>query len=68
MFTQQQHMALMEKYADELVAGFIQTRGGDLNKVTAQMARAVAANAAASPSQPWPLAGGTIGPDDSGVG
>lgn len=44
MFTQQQHMALMEKYADELVAEFIRTRGGDLNKVTARMAMAVAAD------------------------
>lgn len=44
MFTQQQHMALMTKYADELVAQFIRTRGGDLNKLTAQMAMAVAAD------------------------
>lgn len=44
MFTQQHHMPLMEKYADQLVKEFIQTRGGDLNKVTAQMAIAVAAD------------------------
>lgn len=44
MFTQQHHMPLMEKYADQLVKEFVQTRGGDLNKVTAQMAIAVAAD------------------------
>lgn len=40
--TQQQHLPVMEKYADRLIAEFINRRGGDLNKVTAQMALAVA--------------------------
>lgn len=40
--TQQQHLAVMEKYADELVAEFAAARGGDLNKLTARMAMAVA--------------------------
>lgn len=43
-FTQQQHTVLMEKYADEIVAEFAQARGGDLNKMTAKMAMAVAAD------------------------
>lgn len=43
-FTQQQHLALMEKYADEIVDEFIRSRGGDLNKMTARMAMAVAAD------------------------
>lgn len=43
-FTQQQHLALMEKYADEIVAEFSRNHGGDLNKMTARMAMAVAAD------------------------
>lgn len=43
-FTQQQHTALMEKYADEIVSEFARARGGDLNKMTAKMAMAVAAD------------------------
>lgn len=43
-FTQQQHLALMEKYADEIVAEFTRAHGGDLKKMTARMAMAVAAD------------------------
>lgn len=40
--TQTRHLALMEKYADELLDEFTRARGGDLNKLTARMAMAVA--------------------------
>lgn len=43
-FTQQQHKALMEKYTNEIVCAFVRAGGGDLNKMTAQMAMAVAAD------------------------
>jgi cytochrome P450 len=43
-FTQQHHTALMEKYADEIVGDFVRAGGGDLNKMTARMAMAVAAD------------------------
>ncbi len=43
-FTQQQHAALMEKYADAIVDEFVRAGGGDLNKMTARMALAVAAD------------------------
>lgn len=42
--TQQQHAALMEKYADEYVSDFVRAGGGDLNKTTGRMAMAVAAD------------------------
>lgn len=43
-YTQQQHTALMEKYADEIIGEFVRAGGGDLNKMTARIAMAVAAD------------------------
>lgn len=43
-YTEQQHLGLMEKYADEIVGEFEAVGAGDLNKMTARMAMAVVAD------------------------